>query len=97
MASFVVTCPCCQGRLTIDPAVEAVVSHEPPPPVRSGLDLGGAVSALKGAAAKRDAAFDDSLKSQGKRGKVLDAMFKEGLKKAKESPDEKPVNPFDLD
>jgi hypothetical protein len=97
MATFVVTCPCCQGRLTIDPSVEAVVAHEAPPPVRSGLDLGGAVNALKGAAAKRDAAFDDSLKSQGKRGKVLDSMFKEGLKKAKESPDEKPLNPFDLD
>jgi hypothetical protein len=97
MASFVVTCPCCQGRLTIDSAVEEVVSHEPPPRQRSGLDLGGAVDALKGAAAKRDAAFDEQLKSQGKRGKVLDAMFKEGLKKAKESPDEKPLNPFDLD
>jgi len=31
MATFTVTCPCCDGRLTIDPALEAVIAHEPAP------------------------------------------------------------------
>jgi hypothetical protein len=31
MATFTVTCPCCDGRLTIDPALEAVIAHEAPP------------------------------------------------------------------
>ena len=27
MATFILTCPCCNGRLTIDPKLEAVVAH----------------------------------------------------------------------
>src|SRR5262249_61868385 len=53
MATFIVTCPCCSGRLTIDPKLEAVVSHEPPPRAKPGLGLGEASSALQGAAANR--------------------------------------------
>ena len=30
--SFIVECPCCQGKLTIDPEVRAVIAHEAPPP-----------------------------------------------------------------
>ena len=54
MAAFIVTCPCCNGRLTIDPGLEAVVAHEAAPRARSGLGLDEALSSLKGAAARRD-------------------------------------------
>ena len=57
MSTFIVTCPCCNGRLTIDAALEAVVAHEAPPRPRSGLGLDEALSSLKGAAARRDALF----------------------------------------
>ena len=97
MASFVVACPCCGGRLTIDPEVEAVIAHEDPPRPRSGLDLGGALSSLKGEAARREQAFREQLKAQEGRSQVLDRMFKEGVKKAKDSPDERPINPMDQD
>jgi hypothetical protein len=97
MASFVVTCPECGGRLTIDPEVRAVIAHEPPPRPVSGLDLGGALSSLKGAAARREAVFKEQLKAQETRSQVLDRMFKEGVKKAKDSPDERPLNPLDQD
>jgi len=97
MATFIVTCPCCDGRLTIDPDVQAVIAHEEPPRPTSGMDLGGVLSSLKGAAARREEMFREQLRAQETRGQVLDRMFKEGVKRAKDSPDEKPINPMDQD
>ena len=96
MATFTVTCPCCDGRLTIDSTLEAVVAHEPPPKAKSGAGLDDALASLKGAAARRSERFQEELKAQGKKSKVLDRMFQEGMKKAKDMPG-KPVNPMDLD
>ena len=96
MASFVVTCPCCNGRLTVDPELEAVIAHEPAPRPRSGLGLDQALSSLKGAAARREDLFRDQLKAEHSKGKVLDKKFQEGLKKAKDIPG-KPINPMELD
>ena len=96
MASFIVTCPCCNGRLTIDPEVEAVVAHEAPPRQRSGLGLDEALSSLGGQAAKREQLFKEQLKAEQSKGKVLDRKFQEGLKKAKDDPG-KPLNPMELD
>jgi hypothetical protein len=96
MGSFIVTCPCCNGRLTIDPGLEAVIAHEPPPRQRSGLGLDEALSSLSGQAAKRDQLFKEQLKAEQSKGKVLDRKFQEGLKKAKDDPT-KPLNPMELD
>lgn len=96
MATFKVTCPCCNGRLTIDPALEAVIAHEAPPRPRSGLGLDDALSSLKGAAARRAELFKEQVKAQERKPQVLDRKFQEGLKKAKDSPDP-PVNPMELD
>ena len=96
MASFIVTCPCCNGRLTIDPLLEAVVAHEAPLRPRSGLGLEEALSSLGGQAAKREQLFKEQLKAEQSKGKVLDRKFQEGLKKAKDLPG-KPINPMELD
>ena len=96
VATFVVSCPCCGGRLTIDPALEAVIAHEAPPRQRSGVDLGGAIDALKGQANRREERFQEQMKSEKTRSRVLDKMFQEGLKRAKDDPDP-PVNPMDRD
>ena len=96
MASFTVTCPCCDGRLTIDPALEAVIAHEAPPRAKSGLGLDDALHSLKGAAARRAERFKEELKAQEKKPQVLDKMFQEGMKKAKDMPG-RPLNPLDLD
>jgi hypothetical protein len=96
MGSFVITCPCCSGRLTIDAALEAVVAHEAPPRPRSGLDLGGALSSLRDAASRREERFQEQLRAEQSKSKVLDRKFQEGLKKAKDSPDP-PLNPMDMD
>jgi hypothetical protein len=96
MAEFKVVCPCCDGRLTIDPALEAVIAHEPAPRAKSGLGLDDALASLKGAEARRAERFKEELKAQEKKPQVLDKMFKEGIKKAKDMPG-RPLNPLDLD
>lgn len=96
MATFTVTCPCCDGRLTIDPTLEAVIAHEPAPKAKSGVGLDDALASLKGAAARRAERFQEEMKAQGKKAQVLDRMFQEGVKKAKDMPG-KPINPTDLD
>ncbi len=91
-----VTCPYCQAKLTVDPALEAVIAHDPPPRTAAARNLGAAFQALQGASAKREEAFKESLKSEQTKGKVLDRKFQEGLKKAKDIPG-RPVRPIDLD
>jgi hypothetical protein len=96
MATFVVTCPCCNGRLTIDAGLEAVVAHEAPPRPRSGIGLDDALSSLKGAAARREQLFKEQIQAEQKKPQILQRKFEEGLKKAKDSPDP-PLNPMDLE
>lgn len=94
--SFIVVCPCCQGKLTVDPELRAVVAHEPPPPKRSVADLGTALGALDAKAAEREARFRQQMQAESQKGKLLDRKFQEGLKKAKDSP-EPPRRPFDFE
>ena len=94
--SVKVTCPHCQAKLTVDPALGAVIAHDPPPRTGAARDLGSALQALQGAEAKREEAFKESLKAEQTKGKVLDRKFQEGLKKAKDAPDP-PLRHIDLD
>src|SRR5262245_30524890 len=94
--SFMVVCPCCQGKLTIDPELEAVIAHEAPPPTRSAKHLGAAFDTLRRKSAAREARFRQQMPAEAQKGKLLDRKFQESLKKAKDSPDP-PKRPFDYD
>jgi hypothetical protein len=94
--TFVVACPCCQAKLTIDPELGAVIAHEAPPAKRSVDDLGAAFDVLRSKASEREARFREQMQAEGQKGKLLDRKFQEGLKKAKDSPDP-PKRPFDYD
>jgi hypothetical protein len=94
--SFVVTCPCCQAKLTIDAELGAVIAHEAPPPRRTAEDLGSAFDKLRRQSAEREERFKREMEAQQQKGKLLDRKFQEGLKRAKDSPDP-PPRPFDYD
>ena len=94
--TFVVACPCCQAKLTIDAEVRAVIAHEAPPPKRTVDDLGGALSALRAKSAEREERFRQQMEAESQKGKILDRKFQEGLKRAKDSPDP-PKRPFDYE
>ena len=94
--SFIVECPCCQAKLTIDPEVRAVIAHQAPPPKREAKDLGSAFDILRAKSSEREERFRQAAQAERQKGTVLDRKFQEGLKKAKDSPDP-PRRPFDLD
>jgi hypothetical protein len=85
--AFVVPCPCCQAKLTIDPELGAVISHEEPPRQRSTADLGSAIDQLKTKSAEREERFKQQMQAEAQKGQLLDRKFQESLKKAKDSPD----------
>ena len=94
--SFVVQCPCCEAKLTIDGELREVLAHEAPPPKRTVSDIGAAFEALTKKSAERDERFRREMESQGQKAKLLDRKFQEGLKKAKDDPD-RPIRPIDID
>ena len=97
-ATIEVHCPCCQSILKVDAQTGAVLTHkeaERPKPIE---DIGAAVQALKGEAARREEVFQKSVADHKTRQSVLDRKFDELFKQAKESPDERPFRPeIDLD
>jgi len=94
--SFVVACPCCQAKLTIDPELGAVIAHEAPPAKRTVEDLGAAFDVLRTKASEREFRFREEIQAGGQKGKLLHRKFQESLKKAKDSPDP-PKRPFDFE
>ena len=93
---FVVECPCCQGKLTIDAELKAVVAHEEPPRKRSTSDLGAAFDQLRSKSAEREERFKQQMQAEAQKSKLLDRKFQESLKKAKDSPDP-PLRRYDYD
>ena len=87
---FVITCPCCQGKLTIDAELKAVIAHQEAPRQRSTADLGAAFDQLRSRSAEREERFKQQMQAEAQKGKLLDRKFQESLKKAKDSPDPPP-------
>ncbi len=92
-----VECPCCNARLYVDPELQKVLSHDPPPEKRSGLDLDHAASMLKEQAERREAIFKQSSDDVKKQSELLARKFAAALEKSKDSPVEKPTRDIDLD
>jgi hypothetical protein len=97
-SSFEVTCPCCNAVLKVDNANQAVISHTPPPRVKTFNDIEEAARAMKEQDSRRDSIFRQSVENQKHASDLLEKKFQEAVKKAKESPDTgKPLRDFDLD
>jgi hypothetical protein len=91
-----VTCPCCQSTLVVDVDLGRVVSHkEPENPNKP--ELSDAQRILAEQAARREAAFQQSVDSEKTRGDALSRRFEEALRQAREEPVSKPMRDFDLD
>ena len=88
---FEVMCPCCEARLKVDPVLEAVIHHQPKAaPAGPVEDLAEAVQKLKGAAARREDAFQKSLSDVKNRESLLNRKFDELFKQAQADPDKGP-------
>jgi hypothetical protein len=91
------TCPCCRAKLTIDPELAVVLSHEAPPKAAPDVDLTDAERILAEEARRREDKFRESWEAEKKKEDVLTRKFEEALKKAKDQPVEKPLRDFDLE
>jgi hypothetical protein len=95
---FDLQCPCCQAELKIDPDTRSVITFKAAEKPRELADLEVGLERLKGAAARREEAFQKSFQAEKMQAQVLAKKFDELLKKAKETPDEPPPKrDFDLD
>jgi hypothetical protein len=97
MDTFKVECPCCLAKLEIDGALEAVLSHTPPPRPPSSVDLGDTARLLRAHDDAVEAKFRASVEAEKTKEDLLARKFAEGLKKAKDGPIERPLRDFDLD
>ncbi len=91
-----VTCPCCNSTLVIDLNLGRVVGHKevenPNKP-----ELNDAHRIIAEEAARREAAFQQSVESERTRGDALSKRFEEALRQARQEPITKPKRDFDLD
>jgi hypothetical protein len=85
-----VLCPCCQASLQVDPVTQAVITFKAAEKPRELADIETGLERLKGAAARREEAFQRSFEAERNQGQVLARKFDELFKKAKENPDEPP-------
>jgi hypothetical protein len=92
-----IECPCCGAHLTIDPKLQKIISHEAPPPKRSGLDLDHAAALLKEQAARREAIFKQSSEDMKNQSDLLARKFEAALEKSKDEPIMRPTRDIDLD
>jgi len=91
-----VTCPCCASTLIIDLNLGRVVGHKevenPNKP-----ELSDAHRIIAEQAARREAAFEESVNAERTRGDALSKRFEEALRQAREEPITKPTRDFDLE
>lgn len=96
-ATIEITCPCCQARLTVDPARKIALHHEAPVKATPSMNLQEALGSLKAEATRREAQFQQALVAEREKGKILEKKFAESLKKAKEDRSPPAPRPIDLD
>lgn len=96
-SEFETPCPCCGAALVVDTNLKRVVRHSEP--VREGArpELSEAGRILAEEAARREAAFQQSVEAEKTRGDALSKRFEEALRQAREEPVAKPQRDFDLD
>jgi Zn-finger nucleic acid-binding protein len=92
-----VTCPCCQAKLTVDAELGVVLSHEGPPKKGPDVDLSDAAKILAEQNRQREDKFRDSWFVETNKEDILAKKFEEAMKKAKDQPAGKPIRDFDLD
>ncbi len=93
--AFDIECPHCAAKLTVDAELKAVLAHEPPPEKK--YDFDEQLKGLSEAERKREELFRQQMEAQKDRSKLLDRMFDESFKKAKDQPITKPIRDFDLE
>ena len=94
---FEVACPHCHANLKVDAETKAVIAHTPPVAPKMFADFESAVRGMKEQDSRRESLFRQSVEAEKNKAEVMEKKFQEAVKKAKETPDTKPIRDFDLD
>jgi uncharacterized membrane protein YccC len=94
---FIVNCPCCGARLTIDRRLRQVIAHNAPRKPTVPVDLERAQELLKEEQERRDALFNQSAEEMKTHAQVLERKFAAALEKTKDEPLTRPTRDIDLD
>jgi hypothetical protein len=92
-----VACPCCAAVLKVDAATGSVISHTPPPRVKTFNDFEEAARAMKEQEGRKESLFRQSVEAEKNKASLLEKKFQEAVKRAREAPDEPRVRDIDLD
>ena len=92
---FVVVCPCCHAKITVDRSTGAILNHVEPPsgPAKT---FEQALSEEKKRRGDAEDKFAQAFREHEHREEILDKKFKEAFNKA-ELDDKPPPRPFDFD
>jgi hypothetical protein len=96
LENFSIPCPCCKAELVIDLKTRSVLHHASPAQPAPFTDLAAEVNRLRSAPAEREQAFQRSLEAERTREARMDRKFDELLRRARQSPDDKPLKDIDL-
>jgi hypothetical protein len=92
-----ITCPCCGATIVVDAQTGVIISHA----ARKDPKTAGSIAEImQDLAAKKESSeklFAREMSSMKDRERLLDEKLQEALRKAKESKDEKPIRPIDLE
>jgi hypothetical protein len=94
---FEIACPDCGAMLKVDAGSRAVIAHTPAPRKKTFEDFEAATRALKDQEERKQALFRQSVEAEKNKEDVMAKKFAEALRRAKETPDTKPLRDFDLD
>ena len=94
---FEVGCPCCGAVLKIDAGMGAVISHVAPIKPKMFADLEGAAQAMREQDTRKESLFRQSVEAEKHKAELLEKKFQDAFKKAKETPDTRPLRDIDLD
>ena len=89
-------CPCCGAALVVDLNLKRIVRHHEPER-EDKPELSDAHRILAEEAARREAAFQQSVHDERTRSDALSKRFEEALREAKDQPVTRPQRDFDLD
>lgn len=81
---LIVICPCCQGRLTVDPDSGVVLDAEDAG--SAPRDIDDALGAVQQAGSRRDQEFLRAFRNEQQRGRTLEQKFRMAREKAGEDP-----------
>ncbi len=94
---FEVACPHCHATLKVDAETKSVIAHTAPVAPKMFADFEAAASAMREQEGRRESLFRQSVEAEKNKASVMEKKFQEAVKKAKETPDTKPIRDFDLD